>query len=158
MPDITQTQRIILEMAAERPDGAILPLSDRLTLNGGALAKTLDSLKRKGLITTQAHADGETVLITAEGRAAVGKERPVPDADAGSAQAIRPGTKQAMLVKLLERPKGATIAEMVDATGWLPHTTRAALTGLRKRGLTIARCKEDGRGSVYRIGGEEAGS
>jgi len=43
----------------------------------------------------------------------------------------------------------ATIAELVDATGWLPHTTRAALTGLRKRGWDIAATKED-RVSRYR--------
>jgi hypothetical protein len=40
---------------------------------------------------------------------------------------------------------------LVDATGWLPHTTRAALTGLRKRGFAIERTREEGSNSIYRI-------
>lgn len=50
-------------------------------------------------------------------------------------------TKIALLIDLLERNEGATLDELVSATGWLPHTTRAALTGLRKRGREIARGK-----------------
>jgi len=47
---------------------------------------------------------------------------------------------------------GATLAELVAATGWLPHTTRAALTGLRKRGYAVGIDRADKvRGSVYRI-------
>jgi hypothetical protein len=44
---------------------------------------------------------------------------------------------------LLRRAEGATLAEMVEATGWLPHTTRAALTGLKKKGHTIEKSKRD---------------
>jgi hypothetical protein len=40
---------------------------------------------------------------------------------------------------------------LVDATGWLPHTTRAALTGLRKRGYSVLLERQDGRPSLYRI-------
>ncbi len=48
--------------------------------------------------------------------------------------------------------QGATLAELVAATGWLPHTTRAALTGLRKRGYAVGIDRADkARGSVYRI-------
>ena len=48
--------------------------------------------------------------------------------------APRGGSKLARVIALLERDHGATIAELIAATGWLAHTTRAALTGLRKRG------------------------
>lgn len=54
------------------------------------------------------------------------------------------------MVELLQRPQGATLAEMVQATGWLPHTTRAALTGLKKKGHTIAKDKR-GEVTCYRI-------
>ncbi len=52
-----------------------------------------------------------------------------------------------------QRPEGATTGEVVEATGWRPHTVRGALTGaLRKRlGLTIASKKVEGRGRVYRL-------
>ena len=53
---------------------------------------------------------------------------------------------------MLSATEGATIAELSEAMGWLPHTTRAVLTGLRKRGyaLTLDR-SEARRGSAYRI-------
>ena len=48
------------------------------------------------------------------------------------------------VLALLRQPGGATLDQMVEATGWLPHTTRAALTGLTKKGHTIERSREDG--------------
>ena len=64
----------------------------------------------------------------------------------------RGGTKIAQVIELLQRSDGATLAELVAATGWLPHTTRAALTGLRKRGYAVGIDRADkARGSVYRI-------
>jgi DNA-binding IclR family transcriptional regulator len=71
------------------------------------------------------------------------------------AKAITPraGSKLARVIDLLERSEGATITHLIEATGWLPHTTRAALTGLRKRGYGVARERIDGRDSIYRIGG-----
>ena len=59
-------------------------------------------------------------------------------------------TKRAQLIALLQRKKGASLDDMVAATGWLPHTTRAALTGLRKSGKTIESGKVDGM-RRYRI-------
>jgi hypothetical protein len=56
----------------------------------------------------------------------------------------RPGSKTAAIIDLLQRDQGSTIEELIAATGWLPHTTRAALTGLKKRGCEIARSRTDG--------------
>jgi hypothetical protein len=52
---------------------------------------------------------------------------------------------------MLSMSDGATLGALVGATGWLPHTARAALTGLRKRGYLVDRSQQDGVGSVYRI-------
>lgn len=60
------------------------------------------------------------------------------------------GTKTTAVIALLERAEGATLAELIVATGWLPHTTRAALTGLRKKGHVIERSKR-GDETCYRI-------
>jgi hypothetical protein len=69
-----------------------------------------------------------------------------------SPAAPREGTKLADVIGLLERDRGATIAELIAATDWLPHTTRAALTGLRKRGYQVTLDRSDkARGSVYGI-------
>jgi hypothetical protein len=66
--------------------------------------------------------------------------------------APRGGTKLAQVVELLQQDRGATINELMEATGWLPHTSRAALTGLRKRGFAVALDRSDKeRGSIYRI-------
>ena len=46
-------------------------------------------------------------------------------------------TKRAQLIALLQQVGGVTLDEMVAATNWLPHTTRAAMTGLRKGGMTV---------------------
>lgn len=69
-----------------------------------------------------------------------------------STTAPRSGTKIDSVVKMLSRPEGATLEGIVKATGWLPHTTYAALTGLRKRGYILERSRKDKVGpSVYRL-------
>ena len=60
--------------------------------------------------------------------------------------------KTADVIARLSRPEGATLAELITATGWLPHTTRAALTGLRKKGHQVERFKR-GDATCYRIVG-----
>ena len=63
----------------------------------------------------------------------------------------RNGSKLAQVIELLQRTDGATIVDLTQATGWLPHTTRAALTGLRKRGYAVIRERIGAEHSVYRI-------
>ena len=52
--------------------------------------------------------------------------------------------KSDLVIGLLQRAGGATLDEMVGATGWLPHTTRAVLTGLKKKGHQLTSEKADG--------------
>ena len=52
--------------------------------------------------------------------------------------------KSDLVIGLLQRPGGATLDEMVTTTDWLPHTTRAALTGLKKKGHLVTSKKTDG--------------
>lgn len=53
-------------------------------------------------------------------------------------------SKAGMVESLLGRPRGASLGELVAATGWQSHTIRAALSGLRKKGHTIVRDNFDG--------------
>ncbi len=66
---------------------------------------------------------------------------------------IRAGTKQAQIIAMLQRPGGATIAEMAEATSWQSHTVRGSLSGALKKklGLLITTEKVEGRGTVYRL-------
>ena len=65
----------------------------------------------------------------------------------------RAGSKLALVIGMLCKPSGATIDALVTATGWLPHTTRAALTGLRKRGYRIEKERRADGQTAYRIVG-----
>jgi hypothetical protein len=72
-----------------------------------------------------------------------------------SARRPRESTKEALLMDMLRRPEGATIAQIMAATGWLAHTCRGAFAGAlkKKRGLTIISEKAHGGERVYRIAG-----
>lgn len=73
-----------------------------------------------------------------------------PEAVAAKNLAAPRESKIAKVIALLQREQGATLDEMVTSTGWLPHTTRAALTGLKKKGHTIEKSKRDDV-TCYRI-------
>ena len=73
-------------------------------------------------------------------------------AESDAAAEPRSNSKIASVHELLRRPDGATLDEITAATGWQKHTARAALTGLKKKGHTIERTKEDDL-SRYRIAG-----
>jgi len=80
------------------------------------------------------------------------KKAATPSATAApTSPAPRQGTKIARVIALLQRDQGAKLDELIAATGWLPHTARAALTGLRHRGYDVRLERgEKGRASVYR--------
>ncbi len=189
MPKLNDTQLVILSAAARRQDGAVLPLPKSLKIKGGAVTKTLDGLRKKGLLEEKPAARNATawregedgrrmmLVITDAGLQAIDGEpagesskQPAPTKTRtkkrrrGTVQkptaatrrgkksrtVARQGTKQALLIDLLKRKKGATIEAIVETLGWLPHTVRAALTRLRQQGFRIERVREDGV-SRYRI-------
>jgi Protein of unknown function (DUF3489) len=82
---------------------------------------------------------------------------PAPEALGGEPSPIqtyapRPTSKLGRVLDMLAADAGATIGELTAATGWLEHTTRAALTGLRHRGYELSRTRKEGDvASVYRI-------
>ncbi len=61
------------------------------------------------------------------------------------------GSRAAQLVAMLARKQGATLEDITKATAWKPHSARAALTGLRKRGYEIESNKPEGGSRNYRI-------
>jgi Protein of unknown function (DUF3489) len=98
--------------------------------------------------TANAHKRPPANPLTAVGVDAKGPDTDKPD----DRSEPRANSKLALLLSLLSRDRGATIAELTTATGWLPHTTRAALTRLRQRGFGLERLKgEAGGGSIFRV-------
>jgi len=85
---------------------------------------------------------------------AEGPEDAPAEADAApKARTPRTGTKQAKLIEMLRAEGGATIDEIVAATGWQPHTVRGAFAGALKKklGLEVTSEKVEGRGRVYSL-------
>lgn len=72
---------------------------------------------------------------------------------ANTPRKTRQGTKQEALIAMLKRPEGASIAEIMEVTGWLGHSIRGFIAGTvkKKLGLAVTSEKVDGRGRVYRV-------
>jgi hypothetical protein len=103
----------------------------------------------------------ETVGVVSKMKAR-GRSSETIDAEsstAGRNRALpRPDSKLALLVDLLSRDRGSTLAELTAALTWLPHTTRAALTRLRQRGFAVERYKSEAESvSIFRIVSDRAG-
>ncbi len=71
-------------------------------------------------------------------------------ATAAKIQSATKQTKIGAVIDLLRRKRGATLDEIVEATSWQPHSARAALTGLKKKGHIIEKTKRDDA-TCYRI-------
>jgi hypothetical protein len=182
MTKLSDPQLVILTAAAQRPGHLALPLPSNL--RGGAATKVVGAMIAKGLIAEvyadkgdplwheSGDGSGMTLVVTDAGLAAIGiepeaadsaptvaDEAPSADTTAGAnsapkARTVRAGTKQAMLIEMLRAKTGATIDEIVAATGWLPHTVRGAIAGALKKklGLDVTSEKVEGRGRIYHIG------
>ena len=173
MTKLSDTQRIILSAASQRTDRLALPLPK--SLKGGAAHKVVNALIEKGFLREvkanrklndpvwrdSDEGQGLTLIITEAGFAAIGIEVEPPQTKAQKPEPkpapterkTREGTKQALVIDLLRRPNGATIPEIVEATGWAAHTTRGFFAGALKKklGLVITSEKDEVRGRWYRI-------
>ena len=67
-------------------------------------------------------------------------------APAAPTAAARPGGKLGRVLDAVAAEDGATLAELAALTGWQPHTTRAALTRLRRRGFVLVLGSADSAG------------
>lgn len=89
-------------------------------------------------------------LAPTTARAEANTPEPEPDM-ANKKPPVRPGTKQALLVDLLLRTEGASIPEIQQATGWQPHTARAAITGLKKKSFAVTSAPRGDGTRAYRL-------
>lgn len=155
--------------------GAAAKVVGAMIANG--LLEEVDADLRKGEPMWRETGDGHgtTLVATDAGLAAIGIEpedantapvgttdaptqRPAPETlsetdAAPKARTPREGTKQAALIAMLRAPDGATIEEIMAATGWQSHTVRGAMAGAvkKKLGLEVTSEKVEGRGRVYRL-------
>jgi predicted transcriptional regulator len=139
----TTTQRALIEAATKHPQHKLVDFP--ANLKGGARAKVLTSLCGAGWIKPCDN-DKNVYELTPTGMLVIGAKTEAP-------KTLREGTKQSTLIELLKRPQGATLKEMIEATGWQQHTIRGAMAGALKKklGLNIVSEKTDGQERKYRI-------
>ena len=155
---LSNTQYEILEHAIDHRGGLIVWFPDKV--KGGACQKVIQGLLNKALITCD---DNANCCVTAEGYVALGRDMPAPAAlhpDPEMEAAVAPGrpgmrenSKQAEVIRMLQRPEGATIAQICEVTKWQSHTVRGTFAGTfkKKLGINLISEKTDGRDRVYRI-------
>jgi hypothetical protein len=179
-PRLTDAQLVLLTAAARREDRLMLMSEEasaaaRRTI-GVLLRRGL--FEEVSVVADQPNwrsdEDGRTVgaMITQAGLAALGilaveamedaQEDPETKPGVSRGQDLdgraqdhsrKPRTKRALIIGLLQRNGGASLDELIAATGWLPHTTRAALTGLRQKGFVLDKSLGVDRKPTYRIAG-----
>jgi len=168
---LTPAQHAILAKAINTSAGKIDWFPDNL--KGGARKKVLEGMFNRALITP----DGESWRVAAEGYDALGMKRPelpqptstiedeldkiITNAEAKwqqedkakPAPRTRDNSKQAEVIRMLQRPEGATINQICTDTGWQAHTVRGTFAGAfkKKLGLTITSDKAQGGERIYRI-------
>lgn len=170
---LSQAQTVILSTACARDDGAIFPVT--ANLKGGAVGNVCKSLLKQGLIKEVAATDLDTVWRHDDERGPItlqvtplayitlgiadGQADTVPTEAPVSPSQRRKGTKQETLIEMLQAEGGATIEEIVAATGWQPHSARGAISGVLKKrlGLIITSEKIEGRGRVYSLRSDHTG-
>ena len=176
MTKLTETQTIILSAGAQRTENIALPLPKGLAGAAAKMAVTkmiehgwlqeVDANLRRSEPLWRETGDGHgtTLVVTDAGLLAIGIEPVVVKTEvafrdhAAKASDQKPptqreGTKQAMLITMLQHPDGASIAEIVAATGWMGHSARGAISGVLKKklALPVTSGKIEGRGTVYKL-------
>jgi hypothetical protein len=177
---LTDAQLVMMSAAAQRKDrclsapatikgAAFSKVSAKLVKLG--LAREIEAKPGVPIWRRDDAGQGYALKLTAAGLKVIAVDEGSPDAiERGTAPqpqakdgaspdeggdparvAPRDGSKLALVIELLRRADGATIVDLTQATGWLPHTTRAALTGLRKRGYAVIRERIGAEDSAYRI-------
>lgn len=162
---LTDNQRAVLLAAARSVNLVAWPVPQALKLSKGSATIVTKGLLNRGLIEERPALGHDsiwrenqndkpmTLVITKAGMTAVGMgPTDQPGADE-TTRMPRAGSKLAMLVALLGRDEGATVAEMAAATGWEAHTIRGTMSGalVKKFQLAIVSEEVEGRGRVYRI-------
>ncbi|MBV9076909.1 MAG: DUF3489 domain-containing protein [Methylobacteriaceae bacterium] len=131
---LTKTDARILTEAAGQNGLITLPSG----LKPATQQRLLSRFLRDGLAV---ESEGGSHSLTPAGYRVVGLEPPRAE----------PGSKKALVLELLRRDEGASLAELIEATGWLPHTTRAALSRIRSGGQELGKSSRPDGSTAYRL-------
>jgi hypothetical protein len=165
---LSDAQSVILSAACAREDGMVFPVT--ASLKGGAVGNVCKSLLKRGLIEEIVAADPDTVWrhdadrgpitlrAALQGYVVLGiTNAPATEGVAGNPTweplRRRTGSKQDILIAMLQAERGASIDEIATTLDWQHHTTRGFISGVLKKklGLKVTSEKIDERGRVYRL-------
>lgn len=177
---LSTTQYDILERAIDQTNGQIIWFPDNV--KGGARHKVIQGLFNKALITRDGQDNyfvaAEGYVALGRDLPTPATTHPDPEVEAAVSAAetnwaqekqdiaklllkvgveekprMRDNSKQATVIQMLQRPEGATINQICEATGWQAHTVRGTFAGAfkKKLGLNLTSDKAEGGERIYRI-------
>ena len=154
MTKLSNAQTTILTAAAKAPADCVTTHMQDIK-NPMIKQKSLDSMLGKGLINKRFADNGtEIYLISEAGIETVGGQSSQPKA--AKEEKPKRETKQSIITALMERPEGATVSELEEATGWQSHSVRGHISNMqRKKGITIDKSTNSDGKIVYHIPQEE---
>lgn len=166
---LSDTHRVVLANAAAKPSLNALPVPSSIGKDPEKISKVLAELLEDGLLAEVPTGEEDLaygysgasygLLITNRGLSAIGIS-PLGDEGVSPGELKQDGvappaasSKLQTLVRLLQRPEGAVIDELVLATGWQKHSVRGAMSGAlkKKHNHQISSVMTEGRRRVYRI-------
>jgi len=166
MTKLSDTQQRILVAASTQPRTDVREHMQDLK-SPAIRDKVIESMLKNGLIIEATDSEDVVYIISAAGLAAIGKEQiaepankePEPIAEKPTEQPeekIKGSSKKQIMIEMLSRDEGASIKQMMDATGWLKHSVHGAMANLKKdffakHGKTITGNKNDGEDRIYKI-------
>ena len=171
MPKLTDTQLVLLNAAANRDDGCLLPVPATIRTKGAALERSLNTLLKADLVSEVAASKGQaawktaddlrpiTLVLTDAGLAALETgtieapeakpaERQTRTRSKSSSQDS--STRSATLLRLLSGKSGASLGELQAATGWQAHSVRGFLSGTVRRKMGLELISEPDRSGTRR--------
>lgn len=154
MSQISPTQQRILTAASKHPKADVR--EQMLDIKSPAIRdKIIESMLKHGLVAKGRNGEDVAYIITDAGLEAVGAGRQL-EAET-TPQKTKPGepkgvSKQQIILFLLERSEGATLKQLMDATGWQKHSLHGAMANMKKKlHIAIESTKETGGERIYRV-------
>lgn len=154
---LTENQRAIIEEATQTKYNDVRELEALKRLGPPIRENIIKGMLKRGLLEIRTDEDGgKLTLVSDMGYAAIGKaagELPIATATEKPTADAPKQSKQQIMIELLKREEGATLHQLVAATGWQKHSVHGAMAGVLKKklGLTIASDKNRDGERIYRI-------
>ena len=162
---LTETEREILSTAARRRERCALPWAKALKAEAAARDAAAAGLLKRGLLAeapaakkslawrSETDGTGVTLIVTDAGLAALGPSGAPEQPPAAETRGRSAGSKSEAMLALLQSEGGATIAELMAATGWQAHSIRGFLSGTvaKRLGHTVRSVQIEGEARRYRV-------